>query len=103
MVCRDGGGDARSTLFEYWDEEKLNKYDIDLDDYDHTNMAERLSILIDNHHNHKNPYLTMIYLWDEKVDFLISLRYDHLTTGMGEAGIPRDDDDDSISGPPSTL
>ena len=59
-------------------------------------MAERPSILIENYHNHRNPYLTMIYLWDEKVDFLLSSRYDPLTAGTGEAGM-RIDDDESIS------
>ena len=64
-----GGGDGRSIFFENWDDAKFDKYSIDPDDYDHTNMADRPSILIDNYHNHRNPYLTMIYLWDEKVDF----------------------------------
>ena len=91
-----GGGDGRSTFFENWDEAKLDKYAIDPEEYDHTNMAERPSILIENYHNHRNPYLTMIYLWDEKVDFLLSSRYDPLTAGTGEAGM-RIDDDESIS------
>ena len=90
-----GGGDGRSTFFENWDEAKLTRYNIDPEDYDHTNMSDRPSILIDNYHTNKIPYLTMIYLWDEKVNFLLSSRYDPLNTGNGEAGIPRDDDDDN--------
>ena len=90
-----GGGDGRSTLFENWDAVKLEKYDIDPDEYDHTNMASRPSILINKYHTHKTPYLTMIYLWDEKVDFLLSSKYDPLDAGTGEAGI---NDEESISG-----
>ena len=47
----------------------------------------------------------MIYLWDEEVDFLLTSRYDPLRAGMGEAGMPRDDDDndeDSLSAISST-
>ena len=62
MVLRDGGKDDQSTLFEHWDIAKLDKYNIDLDDYDHTDIAEKPIILIDNYHNRKNPYLAMIYL-----------------------------------------
>ena len=92
-----GGGDGRSTLFENWDAVKLEKYDIDPEEYDHTNMASRPSILIDKYHTHKTPYLTMIYLWDEKVDFLLSSKYDPLDAGTGEAGMHQDEDG-SISG-----
>ena len=92
-----GGGDGRSTFFENWDDAKFEKYNIDPDEYDHTNMSERPSILINNYHTNKNPYLTMIYLWDEKVDFLLSSRYDPLNAGSGEAGMPRDDEEsDSV-------
>ena len=103
MVFRNGvgGGDGRSTLFENWDAVKLEKYDIDPDEYDHTNMASRPSILIDNYHTHKTPYLTMIFLWDEKVDFLLSSKYDPLDAGTGEAGLLQDEDgsfNGSISG-----
>ena len=52
-------------------------------------MAERPSILIDNYHNHRNPYLTMIYIWDEKLDCLLASRYDPLKAGSGEAAMPR--------------
>ena len=57
-----GGGDVWSKYFENWNAEKFDKYNIDPDDYDHTNMAERPSILINNYRNIKNSYLTMIYL-----------------------------------------
>ena len=88
---RTVGGDSCSTFFENWDDAKFDKYSINPDEYDHTNIVERPSILIDNYHNHRSPYLTMIYLWDEKVDFLLSSRYDPLTAGTGEAGMRRED------------
>ena len=84
MVFRNGvGGDGRSTLFENWDAVKLKKYDVDPDEYDHTNMASRPSILIDNYHTHKTP------------------KYDPLDAGTGEAGLLQDEDgsiNGSISG-----
>ena len=45
-----GGGDGRLTFFENWDEAKFEKYEIDPEEYDHTNIADRPSILIDNCH-----------------------------------------------------
>ena len=92
-----GGGDGRSTFFESWDEAKLNKYSIDPNNYDHTNVSKRPSILIDSYHSNRTPYLTMIFLWDEMVDHLLSSRYDPLDAGTGEAGMPRSNDDDNSS------
>ena len=56
-------------------------------------MTERPSILIDNYHTHRQPYLTMIFLWDERVSFLLSSRYDPLKASTGEAGMGNGDDD----------
>lgn len=96
-----GGGDGRSTMFESWNDAKLKKYSISVDDYDHTDVAEQPSILINNYHTHIHPYLTMIFLWDERVHFLLSSRYDPLKAGRGEAEIGNDEDDEddnSMSG-----
>ena len=41
-----GGKSGDSSMFEDWGDEKLNKYDVDIEAYDHTNMKERPSILI---------------------------------------------------------
>ena len=84
-----GGGDGRSTFFESWDEAKLSKYSVDPSSYDHTNISSRPSILINQYHSNRTPYLTMIFLWDEEVDHLLSSRYDPLDAGIGEAGMPR--------------
>ena len=86
-----GGGDGCSNFFENSDYTKLDKYSIDLDEYDHTNMVERPSILIDNYHTHTNSYLKMIYLWDKKVDFLLPSKYNLLMTGTGKAEMPEND------------
>jgi len=85
-------------MFESWDDAKLKKYNINVEEYDHTDMAERPSILINNYHTHQQPYLTMIFLWDERVNFLLSSRYDPLKAGTGKAGMEIDEDDeDNVS------
>lgn len=45
-----GGGDGRSTMFESWDDKKLNKYNVTKDTYDHTDVQSRPSILVNNYH-----------------------------------------------------
>ena len=47
-----GGGDGCLTLLENWDVAKLERYEVDPEDCDHTNMAAHPSILIDICHNH---------------------------------------------------
>ena len=86
-----GGGDGRITMFENWDEDKFKRYNISKDSYDHHDVGARPTILIDNYHKHKHPYLTMIHLWDEKKSFILSSKYDPLNAGKGGAGMPRDD------------
>ena len=39
----------------------------------------------------------MIFLWDDRVSFLLSSRYDPLKAGTGEAGMQNDDDEDGTS------
>ena len=70
----------------------MNKYDIDPQVYDHTNVAERPSILMDNYAK-KKKYITMIFLWDETKDLILASKYDPLKIGMGEAGIARNRSD----------
>ena len=43
-----------------------NKYDIDLETYDHTEVGNWPAIIFDNyiHDAVKKPYLTIIHLWD---------------------------------------
>ena len=83
--------------FETWSDDKFNKYDIDLDTYDHTDINSRPPILMDLYVKNKK-YLTCIFLWDSKLDFLISAKYDPLKLGRGEAGLRRKGSENSISG-----
>ena len=45
----NAGGLGLNIYFETWSDEKLNRYNIYLDDYDHTNVASRLALLIENY------------------------------------------------------
>ena len=58
------GGLGLDIYFQSWSKGKKNKYDIDLETYDHTEVGSRPAILFDNyiHDAVKNPYLTIIYL-----------------------------------------
>ena len=42
-----GGGAVLITMLESWNDDKLNTYDIDIDTYNHTNIENRPSILLD--------------------------------------------------------
>ena len=44
-----GGGPGLDIYFESQSQEKKEKYDIDLDTYDHTNVADWSPILIENY------------------------------------------------------
>ena len=78
-----GGGSGDSSLFEGWSDEKLEKCNIDPDTYDHTDIRNRPAILMDGYVKSKK-YLTCIFLWDEKMEYLISSKYDPLRIGRGE-------------------
>ena len=75
-------------MFQDWSEEKLNKYDINPKIYDHTNVQDCPSILMDNYAK-KRKYITIIFLWDEKKDLILASKYDPLKIGIGEAGTTR--------------
>ena len=92
-----GGGSGLKAHFETWSDDKFNKYDIDEDDYDHTDINSRPPILMDLYVKSKK-YLTCIFLWDSKLDYLISSKYDPLNLGRGEAGLKRACEDNSMSG-----
>ena len=69
-----GGGSGLDVYFQSWSEENNNKYDIDLETYDHTQVGNRPAILFDNYINDavKKPYLTIIHLWDDISHNLLS-------------------------------
>ena len=44
-----GGGSGLCTEFEGWNDEKLERFDVDLDTYDHTDIASRPTVLINGY------------------------------------------------------
>ena len=40
---------ATTPMFEDWGDEKLNKYNVDIEAYDHINIKERPSMLMDSY------------------------------------------------------
>ena len=90
-----GGGLGESSLFEGWSDEKLEKYNIISDEYDHTNIKTQPVILLNGYCGHRTPYLTIVHLRDKKYDYLLSSRYDPLYIGAGKAGIVANNDDTS--------
>lgn len=56
------GGSGISTLFESWSDEKLEKYNILIDDYDHTDVANQRAVVLSEHYKQRTPYLTIIHL-----------------------------------------
>ena len=65
---KDTGGEVGlATLFEGWSDTKLEKYDADIDEYDHSNRGGRPSILFAGYCSQKYPYLTVIHIWDKSL------------------------------------
>lgn len=85
-------------MLEYWNDEKLEKYDLDIDTYDHMNVENFPSILLDLYCNQRTPYLTVIYLIYKAGDYLLASRHDPLKCGRGESGM-----DDSMSDETNNL
>ena len=56
-----GGRSSDHKLFESWDQEKLDEYDINPVVYDHTNITERPPLLIEGYTKQKK-YLTSIFM-----------------------------------------
>ena len=56
-----GGGSGDITMFGNWSSEKLDRYDIDPDLYDHTRIEDRPPIMIDVYTKHKNTLLCYLY------------------------------------------
>lgn len=48
-----GGGDGCSTMFESYDDEKIKKYNLTEETYDHIDVGARPSILVNNYHTHR--------------------------------------------------
>ena len=91
MFKGTGGGAGLTTMLELWNDEKLENYNIDIDTYDHTNMSERPSIILDFYCTQQTPYLTVIYLMDKACGYLLASKHDPLKCERGEPGM-----DDSV-------
>ena len=81
-----GGGSGLQDKFETWTDAKLNKYDIDPSVYDHCDVASRPSILMEGYAKRKS-YLTVIFMWDEKKEYILSSKYTPVRKGRSEAGL----------------
>ena len=90
-----GGGSGLETEFERWDSAKLDKYNIDAGDYNHSNVASRPLILFDMYSKSKEPFLTVIRLWDNATDNLLCSKYDPINIGSGEVGMTNETNDDT--------
>ena len=77
--------------------EKLDRYDIYINQYDHTIVSNQPAILFDKYHNDsdKKPYSTIIHLWDDLSHNLLSSRYDLFKIKGGEIGIDDSSGDNS--------
>ena len=90
-----GGGSGNSVMFEEWSDEKKDKYDVIVEQYDHADVNGRPSILIDNYS--KKKYLTIIFLWDEEKDYILGSKYNPFSIGIGEAGVIDVEDGTEVS------
>ena len=81
-----GGGPGIDAAFQSWDDDKLEKYNVDLETYDHTDIASRPTVLFQYYSKGKVPILTVIRMWDKFSDYLLSSKHDPLSIGSGEIG-----------------
>ena len=81
-----GGGSGLETEFETWDEEKYTKYNFDKDLYDHTDVSSRPLILFDLYAKSKEPFLTVIRLWDNNAGNILCSKSNPINIGSGEVG-----------------
>lgn len=94
-----GGGPGLDMYFESWSEDKRNKYDVDLETYDHSIISKRPAICIENYNQDviKKPYLTIIHMWDEMSINLLSSKHDPFEKQTGEIGMESSSEDEVTS------
>ena len=81
-----GGGPGTDQAFETWNDEMRTKYDYDPETYGHTDVASCPIVLFQSFTKNRVPFLTVIRMWDEACDYLLSSKHDPLTIGSGEIG-----------------
>ena len=82
-----GGGSGLSNEFETWDTSKYEKYGINPDTYNHSDIASRPAVLMNLYSGNRQPFLTVIHIWDKMCDGLLASKHNPLTIGRGEPGI----------------
>ena len=82
-----GAGDGDPKEFESWDNERYNRYDVEPDTYDHTNISSRPPVLMNLYSTNRLPYITVIHLWDHLSDGRLSSKHNPLKIGRGEPGM----------------
>ena len=86
-----------ATELETWDTSKKDKYEIDLESYDHTIISSRPAILMNLYTSNRIPYIKVIHLWDHLCDGLLSSKHNTLTIGRGEPGMTTPSPSSSMS------
>ena len=56
-----GGGFGLSTIFEEYSDVDLDKFDVDVETYDHINIETRPVVIIAGYCKHRTPCLTIIH------------------------------------------
>ena len=82
-----GGGPDIDAALESLGEDKFDKYEINMETYNHTDVESRPIILFHNYCKGKIPWLTVNRMWDKVSDYLLCSRYDSLMIGSDEIGL----------------
>ena len=75
-------------MFEGWLVVKKDKYGLDSETYDHTDITHHPPILIQCYNKYRAPFITILHLWDVKSDGILSVRYYLVNIRDDEAGMP---------------
>ena len=82
-----GGGSGLETMFESWSDEQFEKFGINRDEYDHTNIATRNPIFASLYDDNNSPFLTFIFMHDSANGHMLSSKYQPLASDQGEFGL----------------
>ena len=82
-----GGGPGLTSMFESWSDEQFDRFGIQKDNYDHTNIKSRHPIMASLYDDNYSPYLTFIFMHDSAHGNMLCSKYEPLATSRGEFGI----------------
>ena len=74
-------------MFEGWSEEKLLKYDIDVESYNHSDISSCTAILTEVYYKQRWKFLTLVHMWNKLSDGLFSSRYGPVQIRSNEVGM----------------